>query len=100
VSGDAMARALGWCEYLEGHARRIYAPGTDNGLTAAHALLRKRADLPDGFTARDVYRRCWSGLDDPDTVAEALGVLVEYGHLHESAEQTGGRPMTAYRWAS
>lgn len=100
VSGDAMARALGWCDYLEGHARRIYAPGSDNGLTAAHALLRKRADLPDGFTARAVYRRCWSGLNDPDTVAEALGVLVEYGHLHESAEQTGGRPMMAYRWAS
>jgi hypothetical protein len=100
VSADAMLKALGWCEHLEGHARRIYAPATDNGLTAAHLLLRKRDSLPDGFTARDVYRKCWAGLDDPDTVAEALSVLADHCQVIEVAETTGGRPFTSYRWVA
>ncbi len=100
VAGEAMARALGWCDYLEGHARRIYAPATDNGLTAAHALLNKRAALGDMFTARDVYRKGWAGLSDPDAVAHGLGVLCDYGHLTESREETGGRPSTLYQWGA
>ena len=100
VTGDSMARALGWCEYLEGHARRIYSPATDNGLTAAHLLLRKRGDLPDGFTARDVYRKQWAGLSDPSAVTDALDTLAEYGHVLEFIEETGGRPATKYRWAT
>ena len=98
ISGEAMARALGWCDYLEGHARRIYAPATDNGLTSAHALLHKRKALGEEFTARDVYRKGWSGLADPDAVAEGLGVLCEYGHLIEMQVETGGRPSTIYQW--
>lgn len=100
VSADAILKALGWCEHLEGHARRIYAPATDNGLTAAHLLLRKRDSLPNGFTARDVYRKCWSGLDEPETVAEALGKLADHRQVIEVAEMTGGRPSVAYRWAA
>ncbi|MBH1710573.1 DUF3987 domain-containing protein [Stenotrophomonas maltophilia] len=100
VAADAMLKALGWCEHLEGHARRIYAPATDNGLTAAHLLLRKRDSLPDGFTARDVYRKCWAGLDDPDTVAEALALLTDHRQVIEVAETTGGRPSISYRWVA
>jgi len=100
VSADAMLKALGWCEHLEGHARRVYAPATDNGLTAAHLLLRKRDSLPDGFTTRDVYRKCWAGLDDPGTVAEALNVLTDHRQVIEVSEMTGGRPSVAYRWSA
>ncbi|CBA16350.1 DUF3987 domain-containing protein [Xanthomonas albilineans] len=100
VSADAMLKAFGWCEHLERHARRVYAPATDNGLTAAHLLLRKRDSLPDGFTARDVYRKCWAGLDDPDTVAEALAALADHHHVIELAQMTRGRPSVAYRWAA
>ncbi|WP_052688476.1 DUF3987 domain-containing protein [Xanthomonas albilineans] len=100
VSADAMLKAFGWCEHLERHARRVYAPATDNGLTAAHLLLRKRDSLPDGFTARDVYRKCWAGLDDPDTVAEALAALADHHHVIELAQMTGGRPSVAYWWAA
>lgn len=98
VSGEAMARALDWCAHLESHARRIYAPLADGGLSAAHALLRKRKELPDVFTARDVYRKCWGGLD-VDATADALEVLREYGHLIELApEQGAGRPSARYAW--
>lgn len=103
VSGNAMARALGWCEYLEGHARRIYAPASDNGLSAAHLLLKKRPSLPDGFTARDVYRKGWAGLTDAEVVAGGLDTLAEYRHVHETSvpsRDAGGRPTVEYRWAA
>lgn len=99
IPADTLARALDWCGFLEGHARRIYAPAADGGLTAARALLRKRGELGESFTARDVYRRGWSGLADATTVADGLAVLVEYGHLIEHEQSTGGRPTLAYAWA-
>jgi hypothetical protein len=99
ISAEALARALGWCDYLEGHARRIYAPAIDNGLTAAHILLRKRGDLGESFTGRDVYRRGWSGLTDVGTVVDGLSVLSDFGHLIESVTETRGRPSVLYTWA-
>ena len=98
VTGEAMARALDWCGHLESHARRIYAPLADGGLSAAHALLRKRKELPDVFTARDVYRKGWGGLD-MDATGEAIDVLVEHGHVAElPAEHSTGRPTARYAW--
>lgn len=97
VELEAMATALDWCEYLEPHARRIYAPATDNGISAAHLLVKRRGDLPAQFTARDVYRKGWSGLDRDSTEA-ALEVLGEYGHLVEFDLDTGGRPTSTYVW--
>jgi hypothetical protein len=100
IPADTLARALDWCAYLEGHARRVYAPATDAGLMAAHALLRKRRELGEEFTARDVYRRGWSGLADAESVADALELLGEYGHLaaKPSRSDTGGRPSVSYAW--
>lgn len=100
VSGEAMARALDWCGYLESHARRIYAPLADGGIGAAHLLLKRRSDLPDPFTARDVYNRDWSGLDR-EAVERAIEALIEYGHLAElPPEQGNGRPTARYRWGA
>lgn len=98
IAADTLATALDWCDYLEGHARRIYAPAMDNGLSAAHLILKKRAELGDTFTLRDMQRRCWAGLSDRDTIAEGLELLLEHRHLIESVEQTGGRPSVVYAW--
>jgi len=98
VSADTLAKALDWIEYLSGHARRIYAPAADGGLAAAHLLLKRRADLAEPFSARDVYRRGWTGLGDRDYVADALDVLVEYGHVSKAESSTGGRPTVSYAW--
>lgn len=98
IAADTLATALDWCDYLEGHARRIYAPAMDNGLSAAHLILKKRAELGDTFTLRDMQRRCWAGLSDRDTIAEGLELLLEHRHLAESVEQTGGRPSVVYAW--
>lgn len=100
IPAEVLARALDWCDFLEGHARRIYAPAIDGGVSAAHAILRKRGDLSDGFTARDVYRKGWAGLSDPDAVADGLAVLCEYGHVKEQRSDGAGRPSQSYQWAA
>jgi hypothetical protein len=101
IAADTLARALDWCVYLEAHARRIYAPAAENGLTGAHLLLKRRADLPERFTARDVYRRGWVGVGDAEAATAALDTLVEYGHLRTVDSvpgECGGRPSVVYEW--
>jgi hypothetical protein len=41
VSRAAAARAVAWCEYLQGHARRLYASVTDPARVAAAVLATK-----------------------------------------------------------
>ena len=96
VGAVSLAKAIGWLDFLEPHARRVYhaagAPETD----AAHLIVARilRGELPATFSARDIYRRGWSGLGDAEAVKAALRVLVDYAWL-EQAEITGagfGRP--------
>ncbi|QVL50779.1 MAG: DUF3987 domain-containing protein [Thiocapsa sp.] len=97
VSHDALLRALAWCEYLETHARRIYAPALTRAMTCAVELARRLPDLPDGFLARDVYRKGWRTLDI-DGTALALAVLIDHHHLRAVEPEPGpGRPATRYR---
>jgi hypothetical protein len=101
ISADVLATALDWCGYLEGHARRIYAPAMDNGLTAAHLILKKRHDLSEPFTARDLQRRGWAGLSDRDAIEEGLELLVECRHLLPTANDPGpqgGRRSVVFAW--
>jgi len=59
----------------------------------------RAGDLPDPFTARDVYRNQWAGLADRAMVADALDLLVAHGWLAEAVIATGpdgGRPTTIY----
>jgi hypothetical protein len=101
VSDAAMEAAIAWCAFLEAHARRIYAPVTDDGISTAHLLLRKREELADGFSAREVYRKGWTGLTDRAMVEAGLELLVDHGYLiawTEGVSDLGGRPSTRFRW--
>jgi hypothetical protein len=90
-------RAIAWAEYLESHARRVYATALDPAMTAAIALAERVEQLQEPFTARDVYRRGWSGLGR-EALPGALDVLVELGHLlPDERGEGGGRPTTVYR---
>ncbi|MGH7412915.1 MAG: DUF3987 domain-containing protein [Candidatus Rokuibacteriota bacterium] len=53
VSQAAAARAVAWCEYLQGHARRLYASVTDRARVAAARLAAQltHGRLPSPFTA-------------------------------------------------
>ena len=100
VSRAAAARAIAWCEYLQGHARRLYATVTDMARVAAALLAVKltHGRLPSPFTARDVYRNEWTGLTEPRVVQGALACLEDLGWLRPEAVRAhdGGRSSVRF----
>ena len=105
VTAASLRRALAWGDYLESHARRLYAAGPQNENQAAKLILKKlkagsvprlgdepvqRGQAP--FTARQIQRGKWSGLTDKGAVEKAIELLLAHGWLDETAKETGGRP--------
>lgn len=98
IRETALVRALAFAEYLETHARRAYGAGLANEADVAKlivARIRKR-DLVDGFTARDIQRKAWSGLTDADAIKAGLELLADLDWIAAETSETGGRPRTAY----
>lgn len=95
----ALESAIAWAEYLETHARRIYAPAISPDIDAARALAKriKSADVGALFALRDIYNKGWSGLATREGAAAAVGVLIDYDWLSCSEETTPGRTRTVYR---
>jgi putative DNA primase/helicase len=103
VGLDHAQQAADWCDYLEAHARRVYAVRISPEIRAAHTLAKK---LKSGwkqeegkehvFTARDVYRNGWTGLTSPEQTCAALTVLEEAGWVKSYLLDTGGRPTELY----
>ncbi len=95
--------ACDWCDYLETHARRVYASQVRPERQGAIALSKRLAKgwkREEGvFTVRDVYRNGWHMLDSPDAARGALLVLTEYGWVREEAgsDKSPGRPSETYR---
>ncbi|APZ44704.1 hypothetical protein BW247_12720 [Acidihalobacter ferrooxydans] len=98
VTEESAIRAAAWCEYLESHAVRAYSPMVTGAVTAAERLLKKikAGELGSAFTARDVYRKCWSMLTDIEDVREAIDLLVDYGWLVAQSIPTRGRSATIF----
>lgn len=99
VTLDSAVRAAAWCEYLQGHARRIYGMVDAAKINTARTLGRRIAEgkLPDNFTARDVWKKGWGSIKTTADAESALAVLEEYGWLvsYEVTEQPG-RPTSRY----
>jgi Protein of unknown function (DUF3987)/Primase C terminal 2 (PriCT-2)/Bifunctional DNA primase/polymerase, N-terminal len=95
----AALRAVSFSEYLESHARRAYAAGSEAEAAAAKAILNRirAGDLSSGFTARDIRQRDWSNLTDKDQIQAGLGLLVDCDWIAADRIDTGGRPKTSYR---
>ena len=98
VGETALIRACAWGEYLESHARRIYAPVLSPAASSAHALSHrlKSGDLGKIFTLREVYRKHWLGLTTREEAQEAVDVLEELNWLREVQEKTEGRWAARY----
>ena len=101
VSAAATRQAIGWAEYLESHARRAYASLSVDNAEAARSIWRrvKRGDLTGPFTARDIQRKGWSGLNDKQRIAAGLEALLDadwIGARDANAGERGGRPSTIY----
>lgn len=97
VSKGAAMMAVKWCEFLEAHARRIYAMASDGATDGAELIATRFGQLPEPFTLRDVQRKGWTGLTTSDDVEVALARLEERGWLRSvpSLNETG-RPTTYY----
>lgn len=93
VSLRAAQLAADWCEYLELHARKVYAAELGTDITAAHKLAAKihGGALHDGMTVRDVYRAGWSGLRASEVVFGGLAVLQQHGWLALAVVEGTGR---------
>ncbi|MFZ2844324.1 YfjI family protein [Psychrobacter sp.] len=113
VNMNALKAALAWCDVLESHMMRIYSTVTDSANIKASYLadkiikmVKKGADKTDttdwishGFTARQLVRKGWKGLNDADDVLNALEILVEHDWLSwQEIPSTGqgGRPTERY----
>jgi putative DNA primase/helicase len=103
VSLKHAQRAASWCEYLESHARRVYACIVTPQLRAARELadkIKRRKVGADGFfSCRDVYLKGWSGLDSPEAVKQAAEVLQDAGWVRDLSGESGpfgGRPSNRY----
>jgi hypothetical protein len=97
---SSLQLALRWAEYLESHARRVYASQLAPSLTTAQLLGKKMLDgwrrSEGSFSVRDVYRPKWSGLTDPAAVRSACAVLVDLGWIRRQPTTKMGRPSEAY----
>jgi putative DNA primase/helicase len=98
VKRDAVLQALAWSEYLESHAKRLYASLTVPEVKAAEAIISKirTGALTTPFVSWEVWRPGWSGLSDRVLVAEALQLLVDFRWLQIKRKETGGRPSEEY----
>jgi len=101
VSQRAALLAVNWCEYLESHARRIYAMAASPEQEAAVKLAEKikAGALPNPFTTRDVERKGWHGLGTSATIKEACQILEDEGWLLEQLPEmptTGRRRLPEY----
>ena len=101
ISRHSVQEAAKWCDYLETHARRIYALAANTAVQGARRLLEKVKDgsLEDGFNARDIYRQGCSFLDTKELTQAALDELLEMGWLREipyvGSKKQGGRPLSS-----
>lgn len=93
VDEMAMIRASAWSDYLESHARRVFAdalaPDVVPSTALAHRILAE--ELGTVFTPRDVYRMCWQHLDRQST-EKAIEYLEDLDWLLVETRKTGGRP--------
>lgn len=98
VSAGALARAMEWGVYLESHARRIYGAGLASDLDGARTILKHitKGEFASPFTAREVNRRCWTGLTTIDDVNQALDILLDHHILASRTVQTGGKPRVEF----
>lgn len=70
-----------WCDFLEAHARKLYAGAIRPDLQAAHALAAKirQQKVKDGASVREIYRNQWAALATKEAVYEGLATLQELG---------------------
>jgi putative DNA primase/helicase len=96
VSLAAIERALLWAKCLETHARRIYSAALRPDMAAARELAKhlQHRDLPERFSLREVYRKCWAGLSEKEDAEAASEILCDLGWIRPAVDAPK-RPLGA-----
>lgn len=83
VTAKAARLAVDWCQYLESHARRIYAMTESPEHEAAVRLAEKIKTkcLLSPFTTRLIQQKGWHGLKDKLEIESACNILIEENWL-------------------
>jgi hypothetical protein len=89
-------KALAWCEYLESHARRVYALA-DGPIGSAKVLQKRLHDMPNPFRIGAINSKNWHGLTTTDQIHEALDSLCEHGHLQKLVSGTTKRATDYFK---
>lgn len=99
VDVESTKRAEMWCEFLEQHAKKIYAIAINSPLFSAEALAKKikSGHVKDGMKLRDIYRHQWSGLTDKKQTEEAISILEPLNWIMTEKIQTDGRYQIVIR---
>lgn len=94
VALASLKMALLWAEYLESHARRVYGMATDYRVRTGQILAKKieGRHLTDGFSSRDIIRKNWSMLTNPDEVKGGCDELEAANWIRKTkVERAGAR---------
>lgn len=99
VSLDAVRLAAEWGDYLEAHARKVYAEELMADVLAAERLAKKieAGEVKDGQTIRDIYRNGWQGLNTVERVQFAIDELAKLNWVRIETKETGGRSSEVLR---
>ena len=99
VTFEATKLAAVWCDYLEQHAKKVYAAELYPGVEAAQRLAAKiqAKAISDRAPVRDIYRHHWAGLTTPAQVSDGLDILADAGWVRVEMIDTGGRPVELLR---
>ena len=94
-------KAADWCDYLWGHAQRVYAsrlaPERAAAIALSKRLLKGWKREVGQFGTRDIYRNGWTGLGTPDEARAAARILEEAGWVElDQSEVMTGRPSETY----
>jgi putative DNA primase/helicase len=99
VTEASFIRAATLGEYLESHARRIYAPVVNPAPAAAKALADRilSGHVQDGFSLRDnVYQNSWSRLSTAADAQMAADILESAAWIYGVEKPTHGRTAVIY----
>ena len=103
VSLQHTQQAAAFCDYLESHARRVYACVITPQVRAAHVLASKikakKVGVDGVFSLREVYLKGWSGIDSPELAQGAAGILEDASWIRAMDQEPGlqgGRPSMKY----
>jgi hypothetical protein len=101
VGVEAAVRACAWCDdYLESHARRLYAHAEDPSIERARALLEhiQAGDVKDGTPVYHILRHHWSRLTESDELTSAITTLETFSWVQVQRLSGGrGRPSDVLR---